>query len=214
MLCPEEDILLYHNNVNCKITQLHKGLFLYNVKNQEEDIALQKELIHSINHGRNRRVLSSKNTPTNLGTGVVASQNPKGSDRLVPAWTVACTPYGKQGPISPLKFWSFNINSWSMTFISLHPFITRATWLSGWRSTSQEEHRSSFNSESSLAFIPWQVACFPRVAASLVTLTCHRSLENIAVTASGYLELSNLPRETVGSQPLGQQLQLDCCNFY
>lgn len=40
MLYPEEYTLLYQDNVTNKIVWVHKSLFLYNVKNQEKEIAL------------------------------------------------------------------------------------------------------------------------------------------------------------------------------
>lgn len=68
-------------------------------------------------------------------------------------------------------------------------------------SNSEEEHRSSFSLESSLAVIQCQVNCFPRAEALLVTPTRHRSLENIGVTVSGCLVVRNLRTEAVSSQP-------------
>lgn len=56
--------------------------------------------------------------------------------------------------------------------------------------------------QSSLGFIPWQLTCFPEPAASLVTLTCHGSVDNRGVTASRCLEVRNFPmEEAVSSQP-------------
>lgn len=54
---------------------------------------------------------------------------------------------------------------------------------------------------------------FPTGSSLTGMLTCHRSLENIGVTASGHLEVEHLPKQTVNSQSLGKQLQMGRCNF-
>ena len=89
-----------------------------------------------------------------------------------------------------------------MTFISPHPCLTSATHLSGLCcSSSQEECRSSFTLGSSLVFIQEQVTYFSKAVAFLVTLTCHRSLEDIGVIASECLKVRCLPIAALSSHP-------------